>query len=149
MLKGIFLGLAAAATLLGMNTCAFAQAVAESAILHGGSAMSAGIARKLGNSINQSLSTSQQSLSSKGGLWETGRRGTQPRTRRVAPRTTSGAPIAISSVRGGGAAPCAPVAAKPAQVQATATSSPANCFDKIPASEIHTTGKSEITVSFK
>jgi hypothetical protein len=135
----------------GAVPTAFAQAVAESAIMHGGSAMSAGIARKLGGSINQSLSTSQQSLSGKSGMWESGRRGTATRTRRTRARTASatGAPISISSVQGSGA-PCAAVEQKaaPAQGQAT-TASSRDCFSKVPASEIRKTGKSEVTVSFK
>src|SRR5438874_7265932 len=101
MARRALLGLILGGLLGGVIPVALGQAIAESAVIHAGSGISAGVARSLGGHIQQSLSNSQSQFS------YPPRRLAQTRNRRGRARTrsTSGSPIAIRSVQGG-QAPC-------------------------------------------
>jgi hypothetical protein len=119
-----------------------AQAVAESAVMHANSGMSAGVAKALGGHIEQSLSRAGSQFSYPP---RTARGAKLARTRRgkIRSHVASRPPIAISSVVGG-PAPCV-LSPHPASPQAKPA--PNECAGKIPAVR-NANNITEITVSF-
>jgi len=124
----------------------FSQAVAESAVIHANSGLSAGVARAMGAHIQQGLSQAGGQFSyppraSRNARYVRGRRN------KARGRLSGRSPLAISSVVGG-AGPCV-TTAKTASPQAKAAPSSANCAAKPPAPVANAkTTPSEITVSF-
>ena len=124
----------------------FGQAVAESAVIHANSGLTAGVARAMGANIEHGLSQaggqfSYPSRASRNARYVRGRRS------KTRAHSAGNSPLAISSVVGG-PAPCV-AAAKPALAQAKAAPSPANCAAKPPAPVANAkTNPSEITVAF-
>ncbi len=146
MAKRALITLAAGLVFAVLCPCVLAQAVAESAVIHANSGLSAGVARAMGAHIDQGFSKAGGQFSYPPRAQRSPRyvRGRRSKARA---RLTGRSPLAISSVVGG-AAPCM-MAAKPASPQAKAGASPANCAAK-PAAPVANakTNPSEITVSF-
>ena len=146
MAKRSLMVLAAGIVFAVLCPCVFAQALAESAVIHANSGLSAGVARAMGAHIQQGLSQAGSQFSYPPRAQRSARyvRGRRSKARA---RLTGRSPLAISSVVGG-AEPCI-AAAKPASPQAKAAPSPTNCAAK-PAAPVANAkaNPSEITVSF-
>ncbi|HKU20977.1 MAG TPA: hypothetical protein VJQ50_08180 [Terriglobales bacterium] len=144
MAKRALVVLAAGIGIAMLCPCAFGQAVAESAVIHANSGLTAGVARAMGAHIEHGLSQA-------GGQFSYPPRGTR-NTRyvrghrsKVRGHLAGSSRLAISSVVGG---PASCLAAKPVP-QAKAAPSSANCAAKPPAPVANAkTNPSEITVSF-
>lgn len=146
MAKRALVVLAAGIGFAMLCPCAFGQAVAESAVIHANSGLTAGVARAMGANIEHGLSQAGGKFSyppraSRNARYVRGRRS------KARGHLAGNSPLAISSVVGGPAS-CV-VAAKPASGQAKAATPPANCAAKPPAPVANAkTNPSEITVSF-
>jgi electron transfer flavoprotein alpha subunit len=147
MPKAALLVLALGVMLGAFCPCAAAQAMAESAILHGNSTVSAGVARALGAHIDQGLSHARSQFSYPPRSTRATRYSRAYRGKARA-RTTGRSSIAISSVVGG-AAPCAAAPKTPAGNVSSGSAS-SNCAVKAaPATASNAkSNPNEITVSF-
>lgn len=125
-----------------------AQTMAESAILHGNSGISANVSRALGGRVQQSLANTEGKFSYPPRTARSARHGRTPRS-----KTRAGLPsrssIAISSVVGGSAPCAAPAQSTSSQAKPGAVGGNGNCAAKTPAPVANAkSNPNEITVSF-